>query len=407
MLLQFCCAILGETATMRASGVIGLCILILEHRFDMVLMNRIIEIFPSVCLLLQQQCVEQTRAVLSFVRVCASVFEIDLLQSFLPQLIKAFTEDVGTLKGKFSFRIRAILRKLVDRIGEEPLEPFLSESDKALLGYICKQKRRLKKKRELKVHDMVEKLLDSDDDDSSDEENDMDVAETIGGSSEKYNHEDPRLLSRPKATRVKDTMNSFPSSLEDLLEDQAPSFQRHHRATDPIVMSKIKRKVNEIETNDTAPSGDANGDDNEIYDVIFSPNDGKIIIQEKSQDKSNDTTDKKSRKFSSEAVAAASHAIQNKKQKLYGKLPGEEYRSKKAGGDMWKKGMLEPHAFVPLDPRLLSKKNHAEAMVKFGAFSGTNKTKSSNLKKTSGFRNRDVVGNRKQKKSHQAHHKNN
>jgi len=28
--------------------------------------------------------------------------------------------------------------------------------------------------------------------------------------------------------------------------------------------------------------------------------------------------------------------------------PGEEYRSKKSGGDVWRKGMLEPHAFIPL-----------------------------------------------------------
>jgi len=47
--------------------------------------------------------------------------------------------------------------------------------------------------------------------------------------------------------------------------------------------------------------------------------------------------------------------------------PGEEYRAKNAGGDVWKKGMLEPHAYIPLDPRLLNKKNHREAVSTFGA----------------------------------------
>lgn len=33
---------------------------------------------------------------------------------------------------------------------------------------------------------------------------------------------------------------------------------------------------------------------------------------------------------------------------------------------MWKRGMLEPHAYIPLDPRLLHKKNHKEAVAHFG-----------------------------------------
>jgi len=46
--------------------------------------------------------------------------------------------------------------------------------------------------------------------------------------------------------------------------------------------------------------------------------------------------------------------------------PGHEYKSKKAGGDVWKKGMLEPHAYIPLDARLLNKKNRREAVGYFG-----------------------------------------
>ncbi len=79
------------------------------------------------------------------------------------------------------------------------------------------------------------------------------------------------------------------------------------------------------------------------------------------------------------------------------KEPGEEYRSKKAGGDVWKRGMMEPHAFIPLDPRLLSKKHTREAVAKFGAVHNSNV----NWKKSAlpGSKTRMAVGNRKQRRN--------
>ena len=65
------------------------------------------------------------------------------------------------------------------------------------------------------------------------------------------------------------------------------------------------------------------------------------------------------------AADAASSAGQSKRPRV--RAPGEEYRAKNAGGDVWKKGMLEPHAYIPLDPRLLNRKNHREAVSTFGA----------------------------------------
>ena len=36
---------------------------------------------------------------------------------------------------------------------------------------------------------------------------------------------------------------------------------------------------------------------------------------------------------------------------------GQSFRSKKARGDMKKKGKMEPYAYIPLDPKQLSKRN--------------------------------------------------
>lgn len=57
---------------------------------------------------------------------------------------------------------------------------------------------------------------------------------------------------------------------------------------------------------------------------------------------------------------------QKKKAGLRLKRPGIEYKAKKAGGDVWRKGQVQPHAFIPLDPRLLSRKHTASAVEHFG-----------------------------------------
>ena len=89
-----------------------------------------------------------------------------------------------------------------------------------------------------------------------------------------------------------------------------------------------------------------------------------------------------------------------KRQRL--KEPGEEYRSRKAGGDVWKKGMLEPHAYIPLDPRLLNKKNQKEAVAHFGAVVKSGK-KARICENENGRKGHVVVGNRNQRKQAREH----
>ena len=95
-------------------------------------------------------------------------------------------------------------------------------------------------------------------------------------------------------------------------------------------------------------------------------------------------------------------ADQYPRQEVAGKkrvrLPGEEYRSKKAGGDVWRSGMLQPHAYIPLDAKLLSKKNHEEAISQFGAVVNSRSTKDQKVRRS---RHGQIIvpGNRKQREA--------
>ena len=235
------------------------------------------------------------------------------------------------------------MRKLEQRLGDDRLRPLVPEADLALLGYVEKLSRRAQRRKDkkIKAEDKMERMLGSDSDSSSDEDDD-----TNGDSrGKKVSSIDPRLAIRPKAIRSKDVIDSMPSSLSDLLEDQ------------PRFGAKAAAKIND--NNDD--------DEDENYKVTITA-DGRVVVREK-DDVSTQAVDHERVTLNAKKAIDGNGNINtntNRKSKRQ-REPGEEYRAKNAGGDVWKKGMLEPHAFIPLDPRLLSKKHHDEAVSHFGA----------------------------------------
>lgn len=371
------------------------------------------------------ECVEQTRAVLSYLRVCAAALPIEMLGPLLPLTVQAFTTGLGPHKAKFSSRARAILRKLAERVGEEVLQPLVPAADQALLEYIQRQSRRAQRRKEQRVKDNVDKYLGSDsesDDDGDDDEDDAegDDSMRVGGSGPT---DDSRFSSkgRPRAVRAMDVMGAgLPTSLDDLLEDQSASFVGgagrglsgkagmravgaagvvavggggvggRARGAGTGVVHAHAGKMGGGDAGATKVGGGAaslagvvaRGDDDDEDDEyrVQVNAEGRVIISAKDdisvRAAAADTLlAEAGRRRSREAAAAEKSAASaaaaggggaggGKRQR---RDPGEEYRAKNAGGDVWKKGMLEPHAYIPLDPRLLSKKNHREAMGTFGA----------------------------------------
>jgi ribosomal RNA-processing protein 12 len=376
MLTHLCSAIVGETAYMRSSAIIGLCVLIFEHRNDEELLYQVADLLPTICLLLKEECSEMTRAVLSFLRVCSAVLPHNILEPVLPILVSSFTEGLGSQKAKFSTRARAIMRKLEQRVGDQILRPLVPESDLALLGYVEKLSRRAQRRKDkkIKAEDKMERMLGSDSDSSSDEED-------VNGDSrgKKVSAIDPRLAHRPKAIRAKDIIDSMPSTLSDLLEDQ-PQF------TTQASLAKASKM-----------DADQASDEDEDYKVTLTA-DGRVVISEKDDVSTKGVDHEGIMKTKSKPDGADDKKVDRKTKRQ--REPGEEYRSKNAGGDVWKKGMLEPHAFIPLDPRMLSKKHHDEAVTHFGAVVDRNKKQ-----KVSSSKSRGLTGNRKQRESRRKHQK--
>ena len=134
----------NATSVLKSSTVTALCLLLLHHRSNAMMLEAGVTLLPQVGELLIADCPHQTKAVLSYLRVFVSIQPVQTItnEELLPSVVAAFTQSLGTHKAKFSSRCRAIMRKLTHRIGEDTLRAVVPHSDQPLLDYVCKHARR-------------------------------------------------------------------------------------------------------------------------------------------------------------------------------------------------------------------------------------------------------------------------
>jgi len=266
---------------------------------------------------------------------------------------------------------------------------------------------------------------DGSDDEEEDEEEEGSVARRIAQSAagNAHNAEDYRMGKRPKAMRVGEAgRTGLPSSLDDLLDDQ-PSLRQTMRGEKGSSDKGVGGKRGRGEVDDSSRGKRTNGvegsakkdTDDDKYNVVVTA-DGKVIVKEVEVVEEAPAVKMVRGKRVAEDSAAAveeepnkqehKEAVVQKRRKLNLKEPGEEYRAKKAGGDVWKKGMLEPHAFIPLDPRLLSKKHRTQAIGHFGVVVKGGANKKASALRNKGKATADKGGERHSRnRPHQKKHK--
>ena len=424
--------------TVRSSALLTICMVLLQHRNGVntnVVQHQVVNLVPKVCLLLNEDSAELSRAVLTFLRVCVSILQIDTLMSVLPRITSAFCSDLGSHKARFVTRCRGIMRKLLNRLGESALRPYVPPDTIALLDYLVKQNRRQEAKttaRKSRSRSLEDVLLDSDDEkgqaggSDNDDDNDgnlMDItlgATSSGKNVKAHKGDDYRITSRPKGIRATEEDSGGHSRV--LLEDQHDGDQVALASSAPTLRPSVsdrrnKKKRKRSDSFDEEDSdSDGDGDDRraaaaatsaardkrdaDIYDPeeayrVKVGGDGMLVVEENTNPADTQATNTSTRTkpktvlASAQAAADAGQRAANKRRKT--KDPGEEYRSKKSGGDVWRKGMLEPHAYIPLDGRMLSRRNQREAVDKF---TSVVRNKSSDNVRTPSH---VIKGNRKQR----------
>lgn len=338
----------SETPHMVSASIKGLARLVYEFSD---LISAAYKLLPSSFLLLQRRNREIVKANLGLIKVLAAKSKADGLETHLKGIVEGLLKWKDETKNHFKAKIKSLIEMLVRKCGIEAVKAVMPEEHLKLLKNIRKIKERKEKKSK-----------------SQADTNSLHSRTSVSRQS-RWNHtrifsdieddigEDGSAIENGRHTRTtraslrsrrmrREVQMSFPEDMIDQSEDPIDLLDVQKIRSILQSTSKAKRKV--VESYDDEPEID---------------NDGRLIVREewekpkKPKSSSEPDSDAKSLAASRKS-GKSSLGPQKKRQKTESgwSYTGVEYSSKKAGGDLKKKGKLEPYAYWPLDRKLLNRR---------------------------------------------------
>jgi len=366
--VQVVVAALGaETSHMRSAVVMALSRIVFEKAWDSDQLHSLLpSLLQTVLVLIDEGSREVVKSVIGFIRICVSAIPPAQLEPLLPELLSTLLKSNQT-KSRFRAKIKIILKKLVKHFGYDALMPHVPESETRLLTHMRKLDEREKRRKRAHKDEGVsqvsnfDEMVDSDEDDSDDGRTFMTGVTGF-----------TRLTGQEKASGAKSVMSkkskltASGSVLSSKSKAQSGPKIRLPDETDGEVVdmlgSKMAKRVHFTNDDDESDSDD---------EAMEFNDDGKLVVRDEviGSEQEEDFVEafqnsNKKRRLSKLDAAKATRSEKSKQKHGQKKAGlGSAYKSKKAGGDVKKKGQkYEPYAFVPLDGRAYSKKNRRDAV---------------------------------------------
>lgn len=366
------------------------------------------ELLPSlmrtVAVLFDDSSREVTKSVIGFVRVSVAAMTPEQLRPILPDLVPGMMK-YNKGRDRFRAKIKIILKKLVRTFGYDVVAPLVPEEHSRLITHMRKLSERAARRKAAGVQDGrsvardFDGMMESDEDDSDDGRTFMTGATgftrltATSGKTTKRSAMDRTVGGKSAGARSAATSKSLGGN------KKGPRIEAelNGEILDMLDASKMARSVRFADVD--MKDGDFSDDDDDVDDMQFD-NQGRIVISDgmpkQSQGKDNDDDAehydsddaenlelkaggggkrRRASKFESVKLAkreaerdSAAAAKGRKRGKDSGSSLGAAYKSKKAGGDVKKKGQkYEPYAYVPLDAKDYTRKNRGRAVSKMGA----------------------------------------
>ncbi|KAG8193001.1 hypothetical protein JTE90_028121 [Oedothorax gibbosus] len=325
-------------------------------------------LIENMCLLISSRSREVVVSALSFMKILFAAVGTDGLAQHVEFIVKSLTSISEDNQRPFRFKAKEIFVRLVRKFGYEMIAKMVPEKHMKQLNNIRKTEARKKRHRDSKGDEMDSEMYASslkvnkprsileDTDDEMLEEDD-----------------DQQKTSVPRKKKaIKDPC------LEEAGEDDIVDF------LDPAVNKRLLTRNSEKNIQPMKQAGDA-------FPISA---DGKLIIEDEDDEKESKSKLKKETQEKGEVLRelGAFKAKKNKRKYEYSDdegddvdedpkgvnsgihrdqgpkrkklLPGEQFKAKKAGGDV-KKGKLEPFAYMPLNPQALNKRKQLKLKGQF------------------------------------------
>jgi len=356
----------AKTSLMKSATILGMAQVIKEsHAGDDP--NFVWETTSIVLLMIKEKNREIFKAVIQFLKAYMKVTPKPELQKNLQNILVPLFEWDEDGRDQNKLMLRYLIEKLIRKLGRNVVEEAIPGEHKKLIKYITKQEKLTKKKREEKRAQYQMHM----------EEMIQDKAKKIGRTLEE--NEDDEYEERQFADQQMGSSNAMEVENNNLLLKFDTLREKFHFVEHPIAKIKEKQKKEEELAKNT---------DN---DVIFNDQTGKIIINEE------DITGKKRRgdtrfgehmaiedeqglnreqprtirkvvRISQERAIAK--AINPEEQKVNATEFPQRRKSiinKKIIGDVkiFNSETLNPTAYIPINPKILNKRNRLNAPKAF------------------------------------------
>lgn len=351
----------GETPHMISAAVKG--IARLTYEFTDLLSNAF-NVLPSAFLLLQRKNREINKANLGLLKVLVAKSQAEGLQTHLRAMVESLLSWQSSSKNHFQAKVKLLLEMLVKKCGLDAVKEVMPEEHMKLLTNIRKIKERKERKHAATNTEETKSRLskattsrlsrwnhtkifsDFDDEDADDNGNSDENMDTKTFSGRQHS----LLNSKKSSFRSKRARKRLPEDSAEQLDDEPLDLLDREKTRLSLRSSdSLKRKSND----DDGPEIDA---------------DGRLIIREE------DDRSLKRDINASDSDARSVHSVVNSRKAEKRRrtsesgwaYTGSEYKSKKAGGDLKRKGKLEPYAYWPLDRKMVSRRPEHRAAARKG-----------------------------------------
>ncbi|KAK9064093.1 hypothetical protein SSX86_017965 [Deinandra increscens subsp. villosa] len=310
------------------------------------LLSLAFNVLPSTFLLLQRSSREINKATLGFLKVLVSKSQAEVLQTHMRGMVEALMSPQSSSKIRFSAKVKQLLEMLVKKCGLDAVREVMPEEHVKLLTNIRKTIERKKRKHSANTEETKSRL------------------------------------SKATTSRFKGASKRLAEDSYEQLNDEPLDLLDREKTRSSLRSSdSLKRKLRP----DDEPEIDA---------------DGRLIITENNRSFKRDVTAIGSNS-DVRSVASRKTGKRRKTSQSGWAYTGSEYSCKKGGGDLKRKGKLEPYAYWPLDRKMVSRRPEHRAAARKGMCSVVKRLEGQTVLNALAIKGLQMK--RKKKSSHKKH----
>ncbi|KAJ0582366.1 putative armadillo-like helical protein [Helianthus annuus] len=337
----------GESPHMISAAVKGMARL--TYEFNDLLSNAF-DVLPSTFLLLQRKNREINKASLGFLKVLVAKSQAEGLQIHMRDMVEALLSWQSSNKNHFKAKVKQLLEMLVEKCGLDAVKEAMPEEHMKLLTNIQKINERKERKHSANTEETKSRLSSKATTSRLSRRNHTKIYSDFGDDEETEDMLNSKKSSfKSKRARKRLAEDSY----EQLDDEPLDLLDREKTRLSLRSFDSLKRKLR----SDDEPEIDA---------------DGRLVISEEEKGIKREATTGTGSDSDVRSIAIRKTKKRRKTVQSGWAYTGPEYSSKKAGGDLKRKGKFEPYAYWPLDRKMVSRRPEHRVAARKGMSSVVN-----------------------------------